>query len=176
MKNVIGKPAKLSHLVFHECKFQILKPLWFCCDRLQSHQIYSITRAVFQLIFYKYFCQLANTAGFRAIIFTATVISQVAHVRGQVVWRGQSGQWGRVGSWRWVIPSVYESEKCQLYVQTRLESLRDVSPTLSTFSDPCLPSSVLFGPQFLSHEFTWSIKLTLKKQTTCVAGNATVHG
>ena len=54
-------------------------------------------------MFYNYFCWLANTVGFSATFFTATVKSQMAHIRGG--WEGWGGSvvwWGEVhdgGEW-----------------------------------------------------------------------------
>ena len=68
-----------------------------------------------------------------------------------------------VGEGGQAIPSVktsYESKKHQLYAQTRLEDLRDVSLTLGSISDLYLPFRTLHGHHCLSHNSAQSAKLT----------------
>ena len=60
----------------------------------------------------------------------------------------------------------YESKKHQLQVQTCLEGIRDISPTLGPISYPYLPSSTLHGPYCLSDDSTWLAKFALEKQTS----------
>ena len=45
-------------------------------------------------------------------------------------------------------------------------ALRDISPTEESISDPYLPYSALHGSHCLSHDFTWSAKPALEKQTS----------
>ena len=81
---------------------------------------------------------------------------------------GSGGEWAVRGGLYLVstVQSSYESKKCQLQAQTCPEGLREVSHTLGSISDLCLPSSANHGPHCLSHDFTWLAKLTLEKQTS----------
>ena len=148
-----GKLTKLSHWYFKK-QFQILKPLWFSCARLWPCQIYCITtwNSLLASVYY-YFLQLANTAELRAII----VISQAACIYKEVGMQmvGEGGQL-EVGHIlcqnRW---TSYESKKCQPQIQTQ-----------GSILGPCLLHSTLYWSYCLSHEFTWSAKLTLDKRTS----------
>ena len=63
-------------------------------------------------------------------------------------------------------PATSPRSAMQPLTLTRSESLRDISLTLGSISDACLPCSALHGSPCLSHEFTWSAKLALEKQTS----------
>ena len=45
-------------------------------------------------------------------------------------------------------------------------ALADVSLSLGLIADPCLPCCTPHASQCLSHEFTWSTKLPLERQTS----------
>ena len=90
----------------------------------------------------------------------------MTHYRGEKV-VGVGGWWERVGSQRWLKPSIrtlwtsYESKRCQPQAQTCLEGIRDVLLSLVEISDPCLPCSTL------SHEFTGLAKLSRPVNQAC---------
>ena len=51
-------------------------------------------------------------------------------------------------------------------MQTCSEGLRDVSLSMGSISDLCLPCSTLHGSHCLTHEFTGLAKLAPEKQTS----------
>ena len=89
MRNNFEKLTKLSHLEMRSLVIDIAMPCRFT--------VYLLTRVVFLLVFYNcvllLLC-LANTARFSATIFTATLISLVACIKGVV-----SGRELRLGVW-----------------------------------------------------------------------------
>ena len=71
-----------------------------------------------------------------------------------------------MGSRRRVIRIVWSLQEVLVIGPDKpIEGLRDVSLTQGQISDLYLPASALHGPHCLSHDFTWSGKPTLEKQT-----------
>ena len=77
---------------------------------------------------------------------------------------GEGGQLRQVKPFIRTAWTSYESKKYLLYVQTRLEGLRDVSLSLERISDPYILCNALHGSHCLSCEFSGSAKLTPEKQ------------
>ena len=94
---------------FEKCQFQILKPLWSSCARLQPHQIYCITGTctVFSQCFITISASQLTMLDFEQL-FSVTVISRVACKRDErASGRGQAdgremGRWQEVGGQQWV--------------------------------------------------------------------------
>ena len=116
-----------------------------------------------------YSSYVANNTGFWATLFTTAVISRIARIRGWVVGRGNGSEWEVRGG---------------LYLPTQLfgvsmsprsgshrprqycRAVKDISLTQGWIPDPYFIYSALPGPHCLSHNFTWSAKPALEKQTS----------
>ena len=118
---------------------------------------------------------LANTAGFWATFFTATVVSRVGHKRGG--WMG-GVEWvvERLGSWISSVRTVWVQEVPAIGTNMPIESLREVSLPLGPFQTHAFYLVSFMSPVVaVMNLHGWQTR-SRKADQSAKPGNVTVNG